>query len=64
MDKYLLARKTQIPNYYEIPLYILNQETGYVLYKPANKKIDKTQYTIDNYPNLYIHIDDKINATN
>jgi HD-GYP domain-containing protein (c-di-GMP phosphodiesterase class II) len=64
LEKFILVRKSQVPNYFKTPLYILNQETGYILYKPVNKKIDKSQYSTDKYPNLYINVNDKRNATN
>lgn len=64
MDQYLLVRKSQVPNYIKTPLYIFNQKTGYVLYKPVNKNFDKRQYEADNYPELYIATMDKRNAVN
>ena len=59
MEKYLLVKKSQAPNYYKTPLYILNKETGYVLYKPVNKKIDRVLYSSDNDPDLYINVNDQ-----
>jgi HD-GYP domain-containing protein (c-di-GMP phosphodiesterase class II) len=62
-EKYLLVRRSQAFNYYKTPLYILNKETGYVLYKPVNKKIDRSRYASDNDPNLYIKVNDRRSAT-
>lgn len=64
MEKYILVRKSQVPNYIKTPLYILNEDAGYVLYKPANTNLDQKQFSNDNFPNLYIKISDKKNATN
>jgi HD-GYP domain-containing protein (c-di-GMP phosphodiesterase class II) len=64
LEDYILVRKTQIPNYIKTPLYILNADTGYILYKPINKKLDNTQFSRDSFPNLYINKNDKGNATN
>jgi HD-GYP domain-containing protein (c-di-GMP phosphodiesterase class II) len=64
MEKFLLVKKSQALNYYKTPLYILNEETGYVLYKPVNKKLDRFQYSSDNDPKLYINPNDMRNATN
>jgi HD-GYP domain-containing protein (c-di-GMP phosphodiesterase class II) len=64
LEDYILIRKTQVPNYFKTPLYILNEDAGYVLYKPANKNLDQKQFSNDNFPNLYIKKSDKKNATN
>ncbi len=64
MDNFLLIKKSQIPNYIKTPLYIANQKTGYVLYKPVNKRIDPRQYAEDDYPLLYISTQDKTGAVN
>ena len=64
MENFVMVKRTQVPNYIKTPLYILNDETGYVLYKPANKSVDKRQYSADQYPNLYISIEDRRGATN
>lgn len=59
-----MVKKTQVPSYIKTPLYILNDETGYVLYKPVNKRVEKEQYEKDQYPNLYINTKDRKGATN
>jgi HD-GYP domain-containing protein (c-di-GMP phosphodiesterase class II) len=59
-----MVKKTQVPSYIKTPLYLLNDETGYVLYKPVNKKVDKKEYAADQYPTLYICTKDKRGATN
>ena len=64
MDNYLLVKKSQVASYVKTPLYILNDRTGHVLYKPENKKLDDAQYSEDRYPNLYIFSSDRENATN
>ena len=64
MDSFLLVKKSQVPGYIKTPLYIHNEETGYVLYKPVNKKINKGQYAEDAYPQLYVDAKDKRGATN
>lgn len=64
LEKFVMVKKTQVPSYVKTPLYILNNETGYVLYKPVNKRVDKKQYSEDQYPNLYISMKDRRGATN
>ena len=64
MNKYILVRKSQALNYFKTPLYIKNQNSGYVLYKADNKSINKNQYFDDNYPELYIHDSDRQDAKN
>jgi HD-GYP domain-containing protein (c-di-GMP phosphodiesterase class II) len=63
LKDYILVRKAQVLNYIKTPLYILNEDTGVVLYKPVNKKLDKNQFSKDNSPNLYISKKDKKSAT-
>lgn len=63
MEEYVSVRNTQAQNYIKTPLYILNENTGYVLYKAADKKLDKNQFSKDNSPNLYISKNDKESAT-
>jgi hypothetical protein len=59
-----MIKKTQVSSYIKTPLYILNAETGYVLYKPVNKRVDRKQYSEDQSPNLYISTKDRRGATN
>lgn len=63
MDDFVKVKKTQVPSYIKTPLYILNDETGYVLYKPINKRVDKKEYSEDQYPDLYICRKDRKRAT-
>ena len=60
----MLVKKSQVSSYFKTPLYVLNGETGHVLYKPVNISIDETKYSEDNFPKLYINANDRENATN
>jgi HD-GYP domain-containing protein (c-di-GMP phosphodiesterase class II) len=63
LDNYVLVKKSQVAGYVKTFLYILNDKTGHVLYKPVNKKLDNAQYSEDQYPNLYIRSNDRKKAT-
>jgi HD-GYP domain-containing protein (c-di-GMP phosphodiesterase class II) len=64
LNNYVLVKKSQVSRYVKTPLYILNDETGFVLYKPVNKIIDEDQYSEDNFPKLFINANDRKTATN
>lgn len=62
LDTYIQVRKTQIFNYIATPLYILNQQSGHVLYKDGNEPIDESRYARDGFPELFIRSHDRDSA--
>jgi HD-GYP domain-containing protein (c-di-GMP phosphodiesterase class II) len=64
LNDFVMVKRTQMSSFVKTPLYILNNETGYVLYKPVNKRFDIDKHSEDQHPNLYINTKDRKNATN
>ncbi len=60
-QEYILARKTQLPYYKDVPLYIQGKVRNFVLYKPSGKILQDMRIEEGLHPDkLYIRKTDKI----
>ena len=61
-NDYILIKNSQVENYFQTPLYIFNDDAGFVLFKPANEKIDIDKFSEESKKNLFIRKADRDDA--
>ena len=59
---FILVKKTQLQNYFQVPLYVFNKEFGFILFKPEKESFDIDKFREEDQPDLYIRNSDEEDA--
>lgn len=59
---FILVKKSQLQNYFQVPLYVFNKDSGFTLFKPEKESFDIGKFKEEDQPDLYIRNSDKEDA--